>query len=146
MFYQWYLSSYISLTYKFLNLKIDLVALGSGGSKGGARDAPPPPPGGQNSFIFMQFFGQKNRFAHPLGELAPRPPPPRGKSWIRHCVLLWTTSRLQIQQVCIPVGCVPPPSVATVNRMTNRYKNAGSNEVNLALEAMYIASALLQGS
>ena len=97
MFYQWLLSSYISLTYNFLNLKIDLVALG---------------------------------------------------------VLLWTTSRLQIQQVCIPVGCVPPPSVATVNRITNSCENitfpqtsfAGGNEVNLALEAMYIASALLHGS
>ena len=28
--------------------------------------------------------------------------------------------RTQSEQVCIPVGCVPPASVATVNRMTDR--------------------------
>ena len=29
----------------------------------------------------------------------------------------------RLEQVCNPVGCVPPASVATVNRMTNRCKN-----------------------
>ena len=58
----------------------------SGGSKGGARDAPPL---GPISFIFMQFSGKiwpNNRFLPPPLELAPPPPhPPSGKFWIRHC-------------------------------------------------------------
>ena len=30
---------------------------------------------------------------------------------------------LFVKQVCIPVGCVPPASVATVNRMTDKCKS-----------------------
>ena len=58
---------------------------GSGGSKGGARDARPPL--AQNFFIFMQFSAK-------IGQIIGwRPPPPFGvsapsseKSWIRHCM------------------------------------------------------------
>ena len=59
----------------------------SGGSKGGARDAPPPP--GAKILSFSCSFRPKNRFAHPLWELATPRPPPRGKSWIRHCIHSW---------------------------------------------------------
>ena len=49
--------------------------LSSGGSKGGARDAPP---GGPNSFNFMQFLEKFGKITcwRPPGELAP---PPQGK-------------------------------------------------------------------
>ena len=39
--------------------------------RGGARDARPP--WGPKFFHFHAVFGQKNRFAHTLGELAPPP-------------------------------------------------------------------------
>ena len=42
------------------------------------RVPPPPPPTGSNSFIFAYVFAKK----HPRQRLAP--PPPNGKSWIRH--------------------------------------------------------------
>ena len=51
----------------------------SGGSKGGARDAPPP--GGPNSFIFMQFSAKIIGSHTHFGSWRP---PPSGKSWIRH--------------------------------------------------------------
>ena len=40
----------------------------------------------------------------------------------RFQILLFSCSFSQtiVKQVCIPVGCVPPTSVATMNRMTDR--------------------------
>ena len=43
--------------------------------RGGARDAPPPLGANLQFFHFHAVFGKKNRFAHPLGELASPPPP-----------------------------------------------------------------------
>ena len=37
-----------------------------------------------------------------------------------HSVILVYSIQHEKEQVCIPVGCVPPTSVATVNRMTDR--------------------------
>ena len=45
-----------------LNHENKLNTVISGGSKGGARDAPPPPPPGPNSFNFMQFLGKFGKF------------------------------------------------------------------------------------
>ena len=48
------------------------------------------------------------------------------KSVCKHTCLRYPKPKLPNairKQVCIPVGCVPPASVATVNRMTDRCKN-----------------------
>ena len=67
----------------------DLVDLyysqGSGGSKGG-RASLTPPPSASKFFQFHAVFGriwQNCVFTPPLGGFTP--PPPLGKSWIRHC-------------------------------------------------------------
>ena len=58
--------------------------------QGGARDAYPL---GVQILSFSCSFRQKkwinNRLVHPLREL---PPPPSGKSWVRHCFYLYTVS------------------------------------------------------
>ena len=75
----------------------------SGGSKGGCQGCAPP--WGPKFFHFHAVFDQKNRFAHPLGELAS----PLGKILDPPLITLAKTSfRLVIKQDCIPVGCVPP--------------------------------------
>ena len=61
--------------------------------RGGARDARPPP--GPKFFHFHAVFDQKNRFAHPLRELAP----PLGK--ILDPPLLWYGIWEWSHQLCV---------------------------------------------
>ena len=46
-------------------------------SSGGSKRAPETPPWGSKFFHFHVIFGQRNRLAHPLWELAPPTPSPR---------------------------------------------------------------------
>ena len=50
-------------------VKVAPATVISGGSKGGCQGRAPP--WGPKFFHFHAVFGQKNRFAHPLWELAP---------------------------------------------------------------------------
>ena len=92
------------------------LLLSSGGSKGGARDARPP--WGPKFFHFHAVFDQKNRFAHPLWELAP----PLGK--ILDPPLL---------RVLITIYYAPPPCCKSngSTKGTKPERNTGSYEVSL---------------
>ena len=66
---------------KFEQVKSDCHQI-SGGSKGGARDAPKEPKFFQFHAVFWENLVKSYVGAPPPRELVP---PPRGKSWIRHC-------------------------------------------------------------
>ena len=67
----------------------------SGGSKGG-REGRTPPPSASKFFQFHAVFGRiwQNCVFTPPPLEGSRPPPPLGKSWIRHCKSILFSQKL----------------------------------------------------